>query len=65
MPVRVGITGFGAIGRRILRAGLGRDGFEVVAINGTAAPQALAHLLKYDSNYGVLAQPVKAHDKAL
>jgi glyceraldehyde 3-phosphate dehydrogenase len=50
---RIAINGFGRIGRNTLRALLGRDsGLEVVAINDLTAPDALAHLLKYDSAHG-------------
>ena len=60
MTVRVGINGFGRIGRDILRCVLTRPdtGVEVVAVNDLATPQAMAHLLKYDSTYGGLRLPV-------
>ena len=55
MPVRVGINGFGRIGRQVLKAvnegGFG-DLFEIVAVNDLTSPDTLAHLLKYDSTYG-------------
>ena len=61
MTVRIGINGFGRIGRNVLRAGLGRAGLEFVAINDLPTPtETLAHLLKYDSVHGVLAAEVKA-----
>ncbi|HEY3560615.1 MAG TPA: type I glyceraldehyde-3-phosphate dehydrogenase [Kribbella sp.] len=60
MSVRVGINGFGRIGRDYLRCLLerGSGGVEVVAINDVAAPETLAHLLRYDSTYGPLRHEV-------
>jgi glyceraldehyde 3-phosphate dehydrogenase len=56
---RIAINGFGRIGRNSLRALLERDSdLEVVAINDLTAPDALAHLLKYDSALGRLGRPV-------
>ena len=53
MAVRVGINGFGRIGRNVFRAGFGRKNFEFVAVNDLPVPtEALAHLLKYDSVLG-------------
>ena len=52
MAVKVGINGFGRIGRNVLRAALGDPGIEFVAVNDVTDPKTLAHLLKYDSNYG-------------
>jgi len=55
MAVKVGINGFGRIGRNFYRAYLERNpGFEVVAVNDLASPDILAHVLKYDSSHGVL-----------
>ncbi|HSK38068.1 MAG TPA: glyceraldehyde 3-phosphate dehydrogenase NAD-binding domain-containing protein, partial [Actinomycetota bacterium] len=48
MPVRVGINGFGRIGRNYLRAAKGKD-VELVAVNDLTDNKTLAHLLKYDS----------------
>lgn len=53
MRVKVGINGFGRIGRAALKAGLQRDGIEFLAINDLADPRTLAHLLKYDSVHGI------------
>src|SRR5438874_2103365 len=51
--IRVGINGFGRIGRNFLRAHLARGGdFDVVAVNDLADPEVLAHLLRYDSTPG-------------
>jgi len=59
MTVRVGINGFGRIGRNFLRAILdtGAD-VEVVGVNDLTSPEALAHLLRYDSTQGRLPVPV-------
>jgi glyceraldehyde 3-phosphate dehydrogenase len=55
MALRVGINGFGRIGRNFFRAHVARGGdFEVVAVNDLGAPEVLAHLLRYDSTHGRL-----------
>lgn len=54
MKVRVGINGFGSIGRRVLRIALDHPSVEVVAVNDLGNPETLLHLLKYDSTYGQL-----------
>ena len=61
MAVRVGINGFGRIGRNVFRAGFNRPGIEFVAINDLPTPtETLAHLLKYDSILGIFNADVKA-----
>jgi glyceraldehyde 3-phosphate dehydrogenase len=61
--IRVGINGFGRIGRNFLRAQLQRGGeFEIVAANDIGDTKTMAHLLKHDSTLGVLDQPVEAGD---
>ncbi|HZT72722.1 MAG TPA: type I glyceraldehyde-3-phosphate dehydrogenase [Terriglobales bacterium] len=60
MPVRVGINGFGRIGRNIFRASLGHPELEIVAVNDITTPDTLAHLLKYDSVLGNLPNQVTA-----
>ena len=60
MSVKVGINGFGRIGRNIVRASLVDAGIEFVAANDITDPKTLAHLFKYDSLLGNLAQEVKA-----
>lgn len=61
--IRVGINGFGRIGRSFLRAVLESPGdLEVVAINDVAAPETLAHLLKYDTAFGILDADVSVDD---
>jgi len=57
--VRVGINGFGSIGRRFFRASRRVKEIEIVAVNDLTDPGTLAHLLKYDSNYGAFAEEVK------
>ena len=63
--VKVGINGFGRIGRNVLRAALGRDDFQVVAINDLTDSKTLAHLLKYDSLSGTLQASVEAGNNQL
>lgn len=66
MPVRVGINGFGRIGRQVLKALLERhpDDIEVVGVNDLFDTATNAHLFKYDSNYGVFPGDVEAREKA-
>jgi len=59
MAVRVGINGFGRIGRNIMRAAMGNSGIDFVAVNDLTDARTLAHLLKYDSVLGNLAAEVK------
>lgn len=65
MPVKVGINGFGRIGRNFLRASKGIKGFEIVAINDLTDAPTLAHLLKYDSIHGIFDAEVSAKENAL
>jgi glyceraldehyde 3-phosphate dehydrogenase len=58
MPIKVGINGFGRIGRNIVRASLGNSAIEFVAVNDITDSKTLAHLLKYDSVLGNLHQKV-------
>jgi glyceraldehyde 3-phosphate dehydrogenase len=60
MSVKVGINGFGRIGRNVLRASLNDPNLEFVAVNDLADPKTLAHLLKYDSILGNLKQNISA-----
>ncbi|MEA2523711.1 MAG: hypothetical protein QOF73_938 [Thermomicrobiales bacterium] len=65
MPVRVGINGFGRIGRQVLKAvnqGGFSDLFEIVAVNDLTDARSLAHLLKYDSTYGRYDADIAADD---
>jgi glyceraldehyde 3-phosphate dehydrogenase len=58
MPTKVGINGFGRIGRNIFRASLGDPAIEIVAVNDITDPKTHAHLLKYDSILGNLPNKV-------
>jgi len=58
MATRVGINGFGRVGRAFLRRALERDDLDVVAINDVMDARTLAHLLEFDSTYGRLGRPV-------
>src|SRR6201991_1099591 len=60
MAVKVGINGFGRIGRNVFRASLGKSDLEFVAVNNLTSPATLAHLLKYDSILGNLQQDITA-----
>ena len=60
MAVKVGINGFGRIGRMVYRAMAGDDRFDVVAINDLGNVEVMAHLLKYDSIHGVAFTNVEA-----
>ena len=62
--VKVGINGFGRIGRLTMRAALGRN-CRIVAVNDLVDSPTLAHLLKYDSNYGIFGAAVEAGDKEI
>lgn len=60
MAIRVGINGFGRIGRNLYRACRGESDIEIVAVNDITDPATLAHLLKYDSVLGNLSAEVQA-----
>ncbi|MDQ0216242.1 glyceraldehyde 3-phosphate dehydrogenase [Oikeobacillus pervagus] len=59
MTVKVGINGFGRIGRNVFRAALKNPNVEIVAVNDLTDAEMLAHLLKYDSVHGTLEKDVK------
>ncbi|AEI38859.1 GapA [Paenibacillus mucilaginosus 3016] len=63
--VKVGINGFGRIGRNVFRAALGNPEVEIVAINDLTDVNTLAHLLKYDTTHGKLNATVEATEGAL
>jgi glyceraldehyde 3-phosphate dehydrogenase (phosphorylating) len=65
MPVKVGVNGFGRIGRNVFRAAQGRHDLEIVAVNDITDPPTLAHLLKYDSILGNYEGDVSADGDAL
>jgi glyceraldehyde 3-phosphate dehydrogenase len=60
MGVKVGINGFGRIGRLVYRAAMGNSNLDIVGINDITDAKTLAHLLKYDSVHGVLDSQIKA-----
>ncbi len=63
--MKIAINGFGRIGRSVFKVAFEKDGVDIVAINDITDPKTLAHLLKYDSNYGVLKYSVEAKDNAI
>jgi glyceraldehyde 3-phosphate dehydrogenase len=65
MAVKVGINGFGRIGRNIFRSALGNKDIEFVAVNDLTTPATLAHLLKYDSILGNLPNNVSHGDNSI
>src|SRR5215210_9593267 len=60
MGIKVGINGFGRIGRNIMRAAMDDRGIDIVAVNDLTNAATLAHLLKYDSILGNLKAPTSA-----
>jgi len=65
MAVKVGINGFGRIGRQVLKIGLERKDLEFVAVNDLAEPEILATLLKYDSVFGKYAKDVSVEGDSI
>src|SRR5487761_1132959 len=65
MATRVGINGFGRIGRNLLRAAREYQSFEIVAANDLGSPESLAHLLRYDSTLGRYPGEVVATDSGM
>jgi glyceraldehyde 3-phosphate dehydrogenase len=65
MGIKVGINGFGRIGRNIFRAAMGNGDFDFVAVNDITDTKTLAHLLKYDSVLGNLAADIKATENSI
>jgi glyceraldehyde 3-phosphate dehydrogenase len=65
MPIKIGINGFGRIGRNVVRAALSNPNIEFVAANDLTDTATLAHLLKYDSTLGTLHTDVKAEKDAI
>jgi glyceraldehyde 3-phosphate dehydrogenase len=63
--VKVGINGFGRIGRLVFRAGLANPNLEFVCINDLVTPEAIAYLLKYDSTHGKFKGTVEAVDSGI
>jgi glyceraldehyde 3-phosphate dehydrogenase len=65
MAIKVGINGFGRIGRNVLRSALNDKGLDIVAVNDLTSPKTLAHLLKYDSILGNLSNDIKATEDSI
>ena len=65
MAIKVGINGFGRIGRMVFKVMLERGNFDIVAINDLTNAKTLAHLLKYDSVHGKYKGDVKAKEKSI
>ena len=65
MKLRLGINGFGRIGRSVFRQLLDNKNITIVGINDLTDPSTLAHLLKYDSTHGVLNAEISAKDSTL
>jgi len=65
MAVKVGINGFGRIGRLVFRAGIQSENIDFVAINDLTDAKTLAHLLKYDSTHGIFSGTVEAKDSSI
>ncbi len=65
MSIKVGINGFGRIGRNLLRASLGNPEIEFVAVNDLTDPKTLAHLLKYDSLLGICPAQISPGDDCI
>ena len=65
MAIKVGINGFGRIGRNVYRASMGNKNIDIVAVNDLTDAKTLAHLLKYDSVLGNLHADVKAGENSV
>ncbi len=65
MTIKIGINGFGRIGRMVFRRAIQDPNIEIVAINASYPPETLAHLLKYDTIHGRFDHKVEAGDKQI
>lgn len=65
MAIKIGINGFGRIGRNLMRCSLGEKEFDFVAVNDITDTKTLAHLLKYDSVLGNLRESIEAKEKSI
>jgi glyceraldehyde 3-phosphate dehydrogenase len=65
MAVKVGINGFGRIGRLVYRAAMGNPKLDIVAVNDITDAKTLAHLLKYDSVHGIVKSDIKAEGNSI
>jgi glyceraldehyde 3-phosphate dehydrogenase len=61
--MKIAINGFGRIGRHVFKIAFERDDLEIVAVNDLTDNKTLAHLLKYDSTYGVYDKKVEHNDE--
>jgi glyceraldehyde 3-phosphate dehydrogenase len=65
MTIRVGINGFGRIGRNIFRAAIDDEGIDIIAVNDLTDAETLAHLLKYDSIHGILRSDIRSEERKI
>ncbi|MBN2396124.1 MAG: type I glyceraldehyde-3-phosphate dehydrogenase, partial [Candidatus Atribacteria bacterium] len=65
MSIKVGINGFGRIGRNVFRAALKDKDIDFVAVNDITDAKTLAHLLKYDSVHGILKEEITVEDDTI
>ena len=65
MAIKVGVNGFGRIGRNIIRAAHGDPSIEWIAVNDIADAKTLSHLFKYDSVHGIYKGDVQAKDRSI
>lgn len=63
--MKIAINGFGRIGRNVFKIAMEREGMEIVALNDLTSPKTLAHLLKYDSTYGVYNKTVEVKEDSI
>ncbi len=63
--MKIAINGFGRIGRNVFKIAMEREGIEIVALNDLTSPKTLAHLLKYDSTFGVYSKSVVAKEDSI
>lgn len=64
-PIKIGINGFGRIGRKIARLALESDQVQIVAVNDLSKPEQMAHLFKYDSVHGAVKEDVRIEGSTL
>lgn len=63
--MKIAINGFGRIGRNVFKIAMEREGMEVIALNDLTSPKTLAHLLKYDSTYGVYNKKIESTENSI
>ena len=64
MAIKVGINGFGRIGRNVFKSAFESKDLEIVAVNDLTSNDTLAHLLKYDSVFGIWDKEITADEKS-